>query len=107
MIYFFYYCCSSIHIRNELIKHGWCSHISHHLTTINHNNFDQIEKLIMAMIPLTDACRIEFVTLLPILDKLNDIYGNNSFNQDSLYIDISSNLQNLRKNLQQISSIDL
>jgi len=59
------------------------------------------------MIPLTDACRNDFVSLLPILEKLNDIYVKNHLNQDSTYIDILINIQNLRTNLQQTSSEEL
>ncbi len=95
---------SSIHIRDQLIKHGWCSRISHHLTVIDHNDFDQMEKLLMAMIPLTDACRIDFVSLLPLLEKLDDIYTKNPLHDDSRYIEI---LTNLRTNLQRTLSNDL
>ncbi len=59
------------------------------------------------MIPLTDACRMDFLSLLPILDKLNDIYTKNHLNDNSTYIDILINIQNLRTTLQQTSSIDL
>jgi len=105
LILFLFFC--SIHIRDQLVKHGWCLRISHYLQTVDYNDFDQIEKILIAMIPLTDACRMDFLSLLPILDKLNDIYTKNHLNDDSTYIDILINIQNLRTTLQQTSSIDL
>lgn len=61
------------------------------------------EKILMAMIPLTDACRMQFVSSLPILD----IYMNNHLNQDSIDNDTLTNIQNLRTNLQKNLSKDL
>jgi hypothetical protein len=59
------------------------------------------------MMPITDVCRTDFVSLLPILDRLNDMYTKNNDNEDSTYIDILHNIQNLRNSLLQKSSIDL
>jgi hypothetical protein len=90
-----------------LVKYGWCSRISHHLTVIDHKDFNQIEKILIALIPLTDACRIDYMSLLPTLDKLNDIYTKHHLDKDSIYNDILTNIQNLRTNLNEISSNDL
>ncbi|CAF3297776.1 unnamed protein product [Rotaria sp. Silwood2] len=97
----------NIHIRDELVKHNWCSYMSRYLISIDLNDFNQIEKIAMAMIPLTDACRNDFVSLLPIIDKLNDIYTKTNLNEYSTYADFLTNIQNLRKNLLQTLSIDL
>ncbi|CAF3732255.1 unnamed protein product [Rotaria sp. Silwood1] len=94
----------NIHIRDELVKYNWCSYISHYLISIDLNDFDQIDKLLIAMISLTDVCRNDFVSLVPILDKLNDIYTTTNPNEYSTYMNILTNIQKLRKNLLQISS---
>lgn len=96
-----------IYIRDQLVKHNWCPFISQYLTSIDLNDFGQIEKILTAMIPLADACRIDFVSLVPILDKLDDIYANNKHNEYPTYIDVLTNIQNLRQSLQQTSSNDL
>jgi hypothetical protein len=101
---YFYF---SIHIRDELVKHGWCVRVSHLLTSIDPNNFDQIEKILMSMIPLTDVCRNDFVSLLPILDELNDIYTKLNHNDGSSYTEMLNNIQNLRLNLRQSLGSDL
>ncbi len=89
------------------MKHDWCSRISDRLTSTDIHDFDHIGKTLTAMIPLADACRINFVSLLPILDKLTDVYTKENLNEDSIHIDILSDIQNLRTNLMQISSSDL
>ncbi|CAF1589569.1 unnamed protein product [Rotaria sp. Silwood1] len=94
----------NIHIRDELVKYNWCSYISHYLISIDLNDFDQIDKLLIAMISLTDVCRNDFVSLVPILDKLNDIYTTTNPNEYSTYMNILTNIQKFRKNLLQISS---
>jgi hypothetical protein len=90
-----------------LVERGWCSRLSTILTSIDLNDFDQIEKTLMVMMPITDVCRADFVSLLPILDRLNDMYTKNNDNEDSTHIDILHNIQNLRNSLLQKSSIDL
>ncbi|CAF3698496.1 unnamed protein product [Rotaria socialis] len=97
----------NIDIRDQLVKHNWCSYISHHLISIDLNEYDQIEKILAALIPLADACRNDFVSLIPVIDKLNDIYGNQNLNEYSTYMDFLSNLQNLRRILLQTSATDL
>jgi hypothetical protein len=87
----------SIDIRDQLVKHGWCSRISHHLSTIDPNDFDQIEKLLTVMIPLTDACRIDFVSSLSILEKL----------KNHLNADLLIQIENLRTNLEKSFPNDL
>ena len=79
------------------MKHDWCSRISHHLTSADPKNFDQIEKILTSMISLTDVCRDDFISVLPILDRLNHY-------EDSTYMEI---LNNLRTNLKQILGSDL
>ncbi|CAF1070073.1 unnamed protein product [Adineta steineri] len=97
----------NIHIRAQLIKYNWCASISHHFTSTDFENFDHIEKIILAMIPLTDACRANFVSLLPTLDKLNDVYQKKNLNEDSTFTDLITNIQHLQTNLKQITSNDL
>ncbi|CAF3519400.1 unnamed protein product [Adineta steineri] len=97
----------NIHIRAQLIKHNWCASISHHFSSTDFENFDHIEKIILAMIPLTDACRTNFVSLLPTLDKLNDVYQKKNLNEDSTFTDLITNIQHLQTNLKQITSNDL
>ncbi|CAF1070055.1 unnamed protein product [Adineta steineri] len=97
----------NIHIRAQLIKHNWCASISHHFSSTDFENFDHIEKIILAMIPLTDACRPNFVSLLPTLDKLNDVYQKKNLNEDSTFTDLITNIQHLQINLKQITSNDL
>ncbi len=93
LVFFF----SSIDIRDQLVKHGWCSRISYHLSTTDPNDYDQIEKLLTVMIPLTDACRMEFVSSLSILEKLNN----------NLHVDLIRQIENLRTNLEKSFSSDL
>lgn len=68
------------------------------------HNFDQIEKLLTAMISFTDACRTNFMSLLPTLEKLNDVYTKANPNEVSTFTDL---LTNLRTQLKQTSSNDL
>lgn len=99
--------CFSINILEQLVKHNWYSYLSHYLMSIDLNEFDQIEKILMALIPLTDACRDDFVSLLPILDKLNDVYSRHNLNEYSTYINVLTNLQTLRRTLSQAAETDL
>ena len=91
--------CSSVHLRRRLVERDWCSHLSLHLTSIAHDDLDQIEKTLMLMIPLADACRVQFVARLPTLDKLNDVYAKLQPNDESVQRDILRSLERLRKNL--------
>ncbi len=59
------------------------------------------------MIPLTDACRIDYMSLLPTLDKLDDIYTKHHLDKDSTYNDILTNIKYLRTNLHETLSNDL
>jgi hypothetical protein len=85
-----------------LIKHGWCSRISHHLSAIDPNDLDHTEKLLMAMITLTDACRIDFVSSLSILEKLK-----NHLNENSSHVDLLTHIEYLQANLEETFSNDL
>ena len=78
-----------------------------HLTQMDRTDLDQIEKILMALIPLTDICQNNFVSLIPILDELHNVYTKTKDNEDSIYINILTNLRNFRRSLQQISSKDL
>jgi hypothetical protein len=50
------------------------------------------------MISLIDVCRLDFVSLIPTLDKFNNVYTND---------DLSNNIQILLRKLRQRSSDDL
>ncbi len=66
----------SIYIRNQLVDHGWCTGISARLPSFDTDDFDHIEKTIAAMIPLTDICRKDFISLILTLEKFNNMYPN-------------------------------
>ena len=70
---------------------------------------EQIEKLLLAMISLTDVCRTDFASSsLSILDKLQEIYSQRHLLQESTSnVDILLHLENLRRNLSQTLSNDL
>lgn len=96
------FCASRIDIRDQLLKHGWCSRLSAHLSTIDLNEMEQIEKLLRAMISLTDGCRSDFVSSSrTILDKLHHIYSNRHLADDSIHRDILLHLKNLQQDFQQ------
>lgn len=102
------FCSSRIDIRDQLLKHGWCSRLSTHLSTIDPNEMEQIEKLLRAMILLTDVCRTDFVSSsLTALDKLHDIYSKRHLSDDSTHLDLLLHLENLRRLFQQTVSNDL
>ncbi|CAF1145651.1 unnamed protein product [Adineta ricciae] len=94
----------SIDIRDRLVKYDWCAKVSHRLTSNDMHNFDQIERLLTAMISFTDVCRTNFMSLLPMLEKLNDVYTKANPNEVSTFTDL---LTNLRAQLKQTSSNDL
>ncbi|UJR31461.1 hypothetical protein I4U23_018951 [Adineta vaga] len=94
----------NIDIRDRLVKHDWCTKISHRLTSIDTDNSDHIEKTLIAMIPLADACRTNFLSLLSTLDKFNDVYTKTNLNEDSLDTNILTNIESLRMKLQQTTS---
>ncbi len=90
---------SSIEIRDQLVVHGWCSRLSIRFSSFN---TDEFEKTIHAMIPLIDVCRANFISLIPILDKLKT-----NLNDDLTYTDMLNNIQILLTKLRQRSSDDL
>lgn len=99
---------SRIDIRDQLIKHGWCSRISHHLSSIDSNEMEQIEKLLLAIISLADVCRADFASSsLNILDKLHEIYSKKHLVEPSNNTELLQHLENLRRNLSQTISNDL
>jgi hypothetical protein len=90
-----------------LVDHGWCSRISTRLTSLDIEDFDYIEKIITAMISLIDDCRMNFISLIPTLDKIHNIYTKKNINDDLSYTDILNNIQILLTKLRQRSSDDL
>jgi hypothetical protein len=98
---------SSIHVRDQLVDHGWCSRVASRFTSFNTDDFDQIEKTINAMLSLIDACRVDFVSLLPTLDKFNQIFTKKNIHDDLSSMDILNNIQILLTKLRQRSPDDL
>jgi len=89
---------SSINIHDELIQHHhWCSRLSSYLSTIDSNDIDQIEKILLSMISFADACGHNWISVLPIIEKF---LANST--KDNL-----ESIENFRTNLSQIFINDL
>ena len=89
----------SIQLREQLVDHGWCSHLSTRLNTFDINEFDSIDKTITAMITLIESCRREFLSLMTTLDKLNVVYTTMNSTDDLSYSDILQNIEILRRKI--------
>lgn len=87
----------NINIHDELIQQNWCSRLSSYLSTINSNDIDRIEKILLSMISFADVCRHDWISVLPIVDRF--LANSTSDNLKSI--------QNFRTNLSQTLTNDL
>ena len=60
------------------------------VSTIGTDEFDHVEKLLRALIPLAGACRAEFVALAGTLARVRDVYAQKAVSDPSTYADLLS-----------------